>query len=110
MTDTLATLGTEQATQPADYANGAEGAGFGKAARVGETPRGILPADRDPSQAWFWTERWQAMEREVDEDIAAGRYTTYTSMQAFIDDLCPDGEPDPTAPPTGDECDCEECR
>jgi hypothetical protein len=25
------------------------------------------------SQAWFWTERWQRMERETDEDIAAGR-------------------------------------
>ena len=24
-------------------------------------------------QAWFWTKEWQEMEREADEDIAAGR-------------------------------------
>ncbi|MBI2941431.1 MAG: AbrB family transcriptional regulator [Chloroflexi bacterium] len=27
----------------------------------------------DASQAWFWTERWQEREREVDEHITAGR-------------------------------------
>ena len=27
----------------------------------------------DRSQAWFWTERWQKMEHEVDRDIAAGK-------------------------------------
>ena len=26
-------------------------------------------------QAWFWTDRWQQMEREADADIAAGRTT-----------------------------------
>lgn len=26
----------------------------------------------DPDQAWFWTPEWQAKEREVDEEIAAG--------------------------------------
>lgn len=26
------------------------------------------------SQAWFWTEKWQAEEREAEEDIRAGRY------------------------------------
>lgn len=30
-----------------------------------------IPAD----QTWFWTDRWQAMEREADADIAAGRAT-----------------------------------
>jgi bifunctional DNA-binding transcriptional regulator/antitoxin component of YhaV-PrlF toxin-antitoxin module len=39
-----------------------------------------IPAD----QAWFWTERWQAMEREADEDIAAERVTTYDSTEEFI--------------------------
>lgn len=28
-----------------------------------------IPAD----EAWFWTPEWQAMEREADEDIKAGR-------------------------------------
>ncbi len=26
----------------------------------------------DPDQAWFWTPEWQANEREVDEERAAG--------------------------------------
>jgi antitoxin (DNA-binding transcriptional repressor) of toxin-antitoxin stability system len=26
----------------------------------------------DPDQAWFWTPEWQAGEREIDEDRAAG--------------------------------------
>jgi bifunctional DNA-binding transcriptional regulator/antitoxin component of YhaV-PrlF toxin-antitoxin module len=42
----------------------------------------MLPILAD--QAWFWTERWQAMEREADEDIAAGRHTTYDSIDEFI--------------------------
>jgi bifunctional DNA-binding transcriptional regulator/antitoxin component of YhaV-PrlF toxin-antitoxin module len=32
-------------------------------------PLASVPAD----QRWFWTERWQRMEREADEDVAAGR-------------------------------------
>lgn len=35
--------------------------------------RPLLPIPAD--QRWFWTERWQAMEREADEDIATGRVT-----------------------------------
>jgi hypothetical protein len=41
----------------------------------------------DASQAWFWTERWQQMEREADEDIAAGRYRTFDNLAEFIADL-----------------------
>jgi antitoxin PrlF len=29
--------------------------------------------NRDQDQAWFWTDGWQAGEREADADIAAGR-------------------------------------
>lgn len=38
----------------------------------------------DPDQAWFWTREWQAKEREADDDIAAGRGTTYESDEAFL--------------------------
>jgi hypothetical protein len=38
----------------------------------------------DPSQAWFWTERWQQMEREADADIAAGRVRTYDNVDEFL--------------------------
>jgi AbrB family looped-hinge helix DNA binding protein len=41
----------------------------------------------DPEQAWFWTERWQKMEREADEDFAAGRYKDYDNVEDLIADL-----------------------
>ena len=41
-------------------------------------------ADRDPDQAWFWTEKWQQMEREADEDIAAGRVTGPMTEDEFL--------------------------
>ena len=28
-----------------------------------------------PDQAWFWTERWQRMEQEVQDDVEARRTT-----------------------------------
>ncbi len=36
-------------------------------------------------QAWFWTERWQAMEREADADIAAGRTTVVEGHSGLTD-------------------------
>jgi hypothetical protein len=38
-------------------------------------------------QAWFWTEEWQAGEREAEADLAAGRYETFDTMEELIDDL-----------------------
>ena len=38
----------------------------------------------DASEAWFWTELWQQMEREADEDIAAGRVRTAPDVETFI--------------------------
>jgi bifunctional DNA-binding transcriptional regulator/antitoxin component of YhaV-PrlF toxin-antitoxin module len=38
------------------------------------------PAD----QQWFWSERWQRMEREADADIAAGRVVTHDSDVDFL--------------------------
>ncbi|WP_241990079.1 MULTISPECIES: hypothetical protein [unclassified Streptomyces] len=35
-------------------------------------------------QAWFWTERWQAGEREASEDIAAGRTTRHADVDAMF--------------------------
>jgi len=45
-----------------------------------------VPAD----QAWFWTERWQAMEREADADIAAGRTTVVEGTDGLLDLLASD--------------------
>jgi AbrB family looped-hinge helix DNA binding protein len=46
-------------------------------------PMVAVPAD----QAWFWTDRWQRMEREVDEQIARGEGTVHDSVEALFDHL-----------------------
>lgn len=46
-------------------------------------PHVAVPAD----QAWFWTDRWQQMEHEADEDIAGGRVSSFEDVDAFLDDL-----------------------
>lgn len=43
-------------------------------------PQVAIPAD----QQWFWTERWQRMEREADEDIAAGRVKQFDDVESFL--------------------------
>lgn len=43
-------------------------------------PHVAVPAD----QRWFWTPEWQAMEREADEDLAAGRYTEFPTGEDFL--------------------------
>ena len=37
-----------------------------------------------PGQEWFWAEGWQAAEREVDADLAAGNYETFDTMEDFL--------------------------
>lgn len=46
-------------------------------------PHIAVPAD----QAWFWTPEWQAKEREVDEDVAAGRRSGPMDAAAFLTHL-----------------------
>lgn len=45
----------------------------------------VLPHRAD--QAWFWTERWQAMEHEAQDDIAGARTQTFESTEEFLADL-----------------------
>lgn len=51
----------------------------------------LRPLEIDPDQAWFWTNRWQAGERAVEENYAAGRYETFDDVESFLADL--DAEP-----------------
>jgi AbrB family looped-hinge helix DNA binding protein len=51
--------------------------------RVVMTPQILVDAD----QAWFWTERWQAMEREADEDFNADRAMQSDDVEGFLDEL-----------------------
>ena len=44
-----------------------------------------IPVDAD--QAWFWTERWQQMEREADQDLAAGRVSRFDDADEFLTSL-----------------------
>ena len=44
--------------------------------RIELIPVVAVPAD----QAWFWTDRWQGMEREADADVAAGRTTVVDGL------------------------------
>ena len=38
-------------------------------------------------QHWFWSERWQEMEREADEDIETGRTAAFASVDDLLADL-----------------------
>lgn len=42
-----------------------------------------IPAD----QAWFWTEEWQAGEREASEQASNGEGTVYDTADDFLDSL-----------------------
>jgi hypothetical protein len=51
---------------------------------------GHLPGHHDADgadQAWFWTEEWQAGEREADAQISAGALPVYGDMAALLADL-----------------------
>lgn len=47
--------------------------------------RAALPVPAD--QRWFWTDRWQEREREVDEHVDAGRVVVHESTEDFLDHL-----------------------
>jgi antitoxin PrlF len=54
------------------------------------TAEGILLRPKkliDASQAWFWSQEWQAGEREASADIKAGRVTTSGSSETFLGSL-----------------------
>ncbi|HVU11107.1 MAG TPA: hypothetical protein VHD90_07500 [Phototrophicaceae bacterium] len=46
----------------------------------------------DPADATYYTEVWQAGEREADEQNAAGLGETFDTMEAFLADLNSDDE------------------
>ncbi|MBF6619599.1 MAG: AbrB/MazE/SpoVT family DNA-binding domain-containing protein [Patulibacter sp.] len=46
-------------------------------------PHVPVPAD----QQWFWTERWQTREHEVDAHAAADEVTTHESAEDFMTHL-----------------------
>ncbi len=51
---------------------------------------GHVPVPVD--QQWFWTERWQRMEREAQADIDADRVRSFDSVDELLDDLDSDDD------------------
>ena len=47
--------------------------------------RPALPVAAD--QRWFWTERWQEREREVDAHVGAGQVTVHEDGDALLNHL-----------------------
>ncbi len=47
--------------------------------------RPSLPVPAD--QRWFWSERWQQREREVDDHVAAGRVAVHDDGDALLEHL-----------------------
>ena len=41
----------------------------------------------DPTQGWYWTEEWQQMEKEADEDLTDGRYRDFEALEGLLKDL-----------------------
>ena len=46
----------------------------------------------DRSQAYFWTERWQAGEREAEANLQSGHYQDFDSIEDLLADLESDDE------------------
>jgi bifunctional DNA-binding transcriptional regulator/antitoxin component of YhaV-PrlF toxin-antitoxin module len=63
----------------------------GSQVEITEREDGVLelrPAVAVPtSEAWFWDERWQAGEREVDANYAAGQFDTFADAEDFMEHL-----------------------
>ena len=51
-------------------------------------PKKLIDAD----QQWFWTEEWQAGEREAQAEIDADKVKHFNSMNEFLEDLRPEDE------------------
>ena len=51
----------------------------------------VLPVDRDPDQAWFWTPEWLAGELAAEADKAAGRQEAFGSDDDFLTALAEHG-------------------
>ena len=54
---------------------------------LGVQGRGTIALPVPADQRWFWSDRWQEREREVDEHVAAGRVTHHESTEDFLDHL-----------------------
>lgn len=47
----------------------------------------LTTSSLDVDESWFWTEEWQAGEREAEEDFKAGRYQEFDTIDSLITHL-----------------------
>jgi AbrB family looped-hinge helix DNA binding protein len=48
----------------------------------------LIPQETiDKDQAWFWTERWQKLEEEAEQDIRKGKVKSFDSVEDLIDEM-----------------------
>jgi AbrB family looped-hinge helix DNA binding protein len=63
----------------------------GAQVEVVERPDGVIELRPQVAvsadQRWFWTDRWQRMEREADADVAAGRVARFDTAEDLFADL-----------------------
>ena len=67
-----------------------EGLDLGSILEVVRRKDGVIelrPQEVDVTQGWYWSERWQRMEREAEADFAAGRVATFDNVEDFLADL-----------------------
>lgn len=57
------------------------------ASRAIPIPELKRPQHVPKDQEWFWTEEWQKGEREVNEELKAGHYKEFDSVEEFLADL-----------------------
>ena len=46
-----------------------------------------IPVGNRKDQAWFWTPRWQKMEKEADEEIRKGKVKKFNSWESTLEYL-----------------------
>jgi prevent-host-death family protein len=65
---------------PADAMREVEGGQVVYLTRKGRRIAAIVPAD----QAWFWSDEWQAGEREADQELAEGQGVQFDTDEEFL--------------------------
>jgi antitoxin MazE len=78
-------------TIPADIRRRLHADQPGAQLRLEETREGVYEltavAPVPAEQAWFWSERWQAMEHAAEAAFAAGDTKVFHDLDSFISDL-----------------------
>lgn len=44
----------------------------------------LTTSSLDVDESWFWTEEWQAGEKEAEEDFKAGRYQEFDTIDSLL--------------------------